>query len=318
MRESYWDNLKFILIYCVVLGHCLGCCTTTGLSVVLWDFVYLFHIPLFVFISGRFSNIQSNNYNKGILNLFLVYMIFHVFRTSHGIITGNAKLESFLTPAYTFWYLLSLVYWRILVKFLPQKDNGIILLCSFILGIIAGFIPLDTQMSFQRTFCYLPLFLLGYYTKSTDIQMNVKKMPKYLAIGGLFIIISILYLFFKDKSLYPILTGSHHYSHPMYAIYRIIMYIIAVLSGILIMDITPSTNSWISKYGQQTMFIFLYHSFIIRAIKRFSHQHIINIDTTLSFILSIAVMALMFILLRIKFLRQLTNPITFFKNNKKS
>ena len=63
MRESYWDNLKFILIYCVVLGHCLGCCTTSGLSVALWDFVYLFHIPLFVFISGRFSNIQSNNYN---------------------------------------------------------------------------------------------------------------------------------------------------------------------------------------------------------------------------------------------------------------
>lgn len=318
MRESYWDNLKFILIYCVVLGHCLGCCTTSGLSVALWDFVYLFHIPLFVFISGRFSNIQSNNYNKGILNLFLVYLIFHVLRTSHGIITGNAKLESLLTPAYTFWYLLSLVYWRILVKFLPQKDNGIILLCSFILGIIAGFIPLDTQMSFQRTFCYLPLFLLGYYTKSIDIQKNIKKIPKYLAISGLLFIFTILFFFFQDKSLYPILTGSLHYSNPMYSIYRIIMYIIAVFSGVLIMNITPSTNSWISIYGQQTMFIFIYHSFIIRAIKRFFHQHIMNTDTTIAIILSIAIMALLFILLRIKLLRQLTNPITFFKNNKKS
>ena len=318
MRESYWDNLKFILIYCVVLGHCLGCCTTHGLSIVFWDFVYLFHIPLFVFISGRFSNVQSKNYNKGILNLLFVYILFHIIRSGHGIITAHAKFDSLLTPAYTLWYLLTLVYWRILVKFLPQKDNGIIISTAFVIGILAGFIPISTEMSFQRTFCYLPLFLLGYYTKNLDLQTWVKRIPRYLSIGGLIIIILSLYVFLRDKDLEHIVTGSVYYTQPTYALYRFLMYIAAFVSGLFIMNITPTKYSWISKYGQQTMFIFLYHSFIIRAIKRFSHQHIINIDTTLAIILSIAIMALMFLLLRFKILRQLTNPITFFKKHKKS
>lgn len=57
MREriALWDNLKFILITAVVIGHFADFVvdrSDTCKSIYL--FIYAFHMPLFIFISGLF------------------------------------------------------------------------------------------------------------------------------------------------------------------------------------------------------------------------------------------------------------------------
>ena len=54
-RVALWDNLKFLLVTCVVIGHFADQFTDVSLiydSIFL--FIYSFHIPLFIFISGIF------------------------------------------------------------------------------------------------------------------------------------------------------------------------------------------------------------------------------------------------------------------------
>lgn len=56
-RNSYFDTTKFILIFLVVFGHFLE--SKMGHSLIcneLHAFIYLFHMPLFIFISGYFSH----------------------------------------------------------------------------------------------------------------------------------------------------------------------------------------------------------------------------------------------------------------------
>ena len=54
-RDPYFDNLKFILILLVVLGHF----TTLNLNNLhlasISNIIYSFHMPIFIFISGYFS-----------------------------------------------------------------------------------------------------------------------------------------------------------------------------------------------------------------------------------------------------------------------
>ena len=58
-RDSYWDCLKFYLIFLVVLGHTLELSNNEGtVNRAVYNCIYLFHMPLFVFISGRFSHIR--------------------------------------------------------------------------------------------------------------------------------------------------------------------------------------------------------------------------------------------------------------------
>ena len=54
-RIYYWDNLKFILIAFVALGHFVEVQINDFSNFKgAFLFIYLFHMPLFVFITGFF------------------------------------------------------------------------------------------------------------------------------------------------------------------------------------------------------------------------------------------------------------------------
>ena len=61
-RVSLWDNAKFLLIFLVVLGHFADYYTKDSLNMRrLFLFIYLFHMPAFIFISGLFSKNTVNH-----------------------------------------------------------------------------------------------------------------------------------------------------------------------------------------------------------------------------------------------------------------
>ena len=69
-RDIYWDSLKYLLIVFVVWGHFTEINNPVGsINRVIFNFIYLFHMPLFVFVSGRFSHLKDKtNIAKALLN----------------------------------------------------------------------------------------------------------------------------------------------------------------------------------------------------------------------------------------------------------
>ena len=56
-RIALWDNLKFILITLVVAGHFADeIMDYTSIYSSIFLFIYAFHMPLFIFISGYFHS----------------------------------------------------------------------------------------------------------------------------------------------------------------------------------------------------------------------------------------------------------------------
>ena len=55
-RDLYWDSLKFVLIFLVVYGHTIETYSPDGsINRAIYNLIYVFHMPLFIFISGYFS-----------------------------------------------------------------------------------------------------------------------------------------------------------------------------------------------------------------------------------------------------------------------
>ena len=54
-RDYFFDNLKAVLIFLVVLGHFLLPIHGRNYLVVVKRLIYVFHMPLFVFVSGYFA-----------------------------------------------------------------------------------------------------------------------------------------------------------------------------------------------------------------------------------------------------------------------
>jgi fucose 4-O-acetylase-like acetyltransferase len=79
-RIPLWDNARFLAISLVVLGLALTKTTAaTESAYVLSTVIYLFHIPLFVFLSGYFSSTDApilKRLQSVLVDLLLPYLIF--------------------------------------------------------------------------------------------------------------------------------------------------------------------------------------------------------------------------------------------------
>lgn len=171
-RIALFDNIKGILIILVVLGHIAHPIHNENpvLSAV-FDIIYLFHMPLFVFMSGLFA---KGAYRGGKLNVdrILSFLVLGFgFQIALALVNGAA-----LTPARILsftsapWYLASMACWYALTPALshlgPQRGLALALAVS----VLWGMVDLSSGLlAISRTIAFLPCFALGYYLKPQDI-----------------------------------------------------------------------------------------------------------------------------------------------------
>ena len=72
-RAALWDNLKFLLILTVVLGHFAAQYLSAQSFRALWIFVYAFHMPAFIYIAGLLHR-NRNIAQKAFSFVFLGYL----------------------------------------------------------------------------------------------------------------------------------------------------------------------------------------------------------------------------------------------------
>ena len=266
-RHIFWDNFKGILIFLVVFGHFLYQyaikCNGT-LADDIFVIIYLFHMPAFIFASGYMSKSKRSQSKKSLLKLLLYYLVFNTGMMIFLNIFKGTQVN-LLTPYNSYWYLLSLIAWRATINDL-SKVKGILPI-SIIIAILIGFWPeFSNVLSIRRTIAFFPFFLLGYtYEKGKLTEMlekkNLKKTLIYLgvlitAVIGLFAFVNM-----KNISLNMLLMGT--YKTPIDALYRILIFVIAIIMTILVLLVTPNKRiPLISNIGRNSLLIYLVHRFI--------------------------------------------------------
>lgn len=75
-RINWIDWGKAFAIYLVVLGHLLS---ETGVEGKIHDFIYLFHMPFFFFISGLLFKIKENNIREMFSRIWHSLIIPYIF-----------------------------------------------------------------------------------------------------------------------------------------------------------------------------------------------------------------------------------------------
>lgn len=134
-RNVYFDNLKGFLILLVIIGHTLEPLIDKFLNLrALYIFIYLFHIPMFVFISGFFSHKKSN------IGKFLLYFIIFewVYRLLFWGLFNQNVLTNPTTPTWIMWFLSSLITWQILLRIIPEKWIFILPIVCLPVGVFSG------------------------------------------------------------------------------------------------------------------------------------------------------------------------------------
>ena len=104
-RDYRIDGIKWLLIVLVTFGHVIEPALSNPIANKLYSIIYIFHMPLFVFISGYYANVKDKEklISKGfmLLETFLVVMIPQCFY--------YGSIIPLLNPENSGWYLISLI-----------------------------------------------------------------------------------------------------------------------------------------------------------------------------------------------------------------
>lgn len=320
-RDKFWDSLKFILISFVVYGHMIEIFAPDGsYNRAMYNFIYTFHMGFFLFISGRFSQVKDRKkYRKGIILLIETYIVFQIIRCFKVIMIGNTLnyVSGVIFPKGTMWYIGYLIMYRSFIYFTPQRIREhqcvIMILISFLLALFWGFVPVRT---FQKLFAFFPYFLLGYYSIKIDIKSRIMRLPVYDAFAGIVIIFFLFYFLLNFDIGYIIYChvsffGDYTQISPFYLfIFRGLVYISAIIISIFIMRIALSYDVF-PQLGKKTLFIYMYHSFIVLAFRFLITHGYIAGNEFLLIGYTIFIIVFLIVLSKVRFFNILMNPVSF-------
>jgi len=278
-RVYFYDNLKFILIVLVTIGHFLLCLETISLNaktVILW--IYSFHMPLFIFITGFLSKKLTEadggfRLNK-VLNLFILYIIFKFLAhfITVGIFHEPVSFALFIENECP-WYILALCIWMVLTFIFNRIKPNYLLCGSIAVSLLIGFDDtITTYFSISRVIVFYPFFLIGYYLSKDNMKKLLDKInKKSIKIASILILICVFLICFAFvdkiyciKSFFtgqvPYLYASTPYDFLASDMFtRGFCYIISLILGIAVMSLVPHKKTFFTNFGSRTLQIYILH-----------------------------------------------------------
>lgn len=275
MRDVALDNLKFILIALVIVGHVIEPLVGRFEWVKgVYIFIYLFHMPMFAYVSGVVSSrkIDDAVINSIVTKLVIPYLFLEIIYSLFDffVFSRNTLTISPLVPYWILWYMFSLILWRLLLPIYSQFKFPILL--SIFTGLACGFNSYDYNLSFSRTFVFFPFFLLGHYGHAKILEKIGKyEISRIIGIAVIAATLVIILTTAEHSSFnFGWLYGSRSYSKlgvewEQGVIYRACIYALALLLGMAFLSVVPKRRGFYTAYGKESLYIYVLHGFVIKS-----------------------------------------------------
>ena len=285
IRACGYDNIKFILIFCVVLGHLLELLGTFSGAATLFRIIYSFHMPVFLFFSGFFARYSGK---KIVFQLIYPYILFQIlyqlFR--HFVLNGGAAADfdlQFTTPYWLLWYLMAMIFYYLLLPLfsrLTGRKYIAALAVSFAVSLLVGFEDsVGYYLSLSRFFVFLPYFMLGHWAGKHTEQIKGFLQRRSAGMKGLCVLLTCgvlaaaVYIWKSPHIAGYMMFGSYSYSAGGYHIgIRLSLTVVALIwlafFLIVVQAVLCRRIPVISGIGANTLPIFLLHGFFTKLAER--------------------------------------------------
>lgn len=277
-RIMGYENLKFMLIVLVVLGHFLENQYSSGQKSfqVLFLAIYFFHMPAFIFLSGLVQNIEKKPDYRRVLAFVILGYVYKIFN-SLLVFVGTGKWEfSLLKENGIPWFMFVMAICPVLAYLVREIKPVFMLTFAVIIGCMAGFDQslADGFLVIGRTVVYFPFYLIGCYLNAEKL-MNFCKNKK-IKILSVFCLtgycLSMTLFIDRLYKIRHIVTGKNPYNEWAIAhgsvLLRLLCYVGALLVIIALISLIPDKEfPVISKAGGNTLAVYFWHRNILKVVK---------------------------------------------------
>ncbi|MCW2738126.1 MAG: Fucose 4-O-acetylase [Nocardioides sp.] len=273
-RDPWLDNVKMVLVTLVVIGHSIGLVEATQGSHWVYDFIYLWHIPAFVFVSGYLSKSfewDRRRMKSLVYTLAIPYLLFEpaLFYFRRTVVDENVTGPLWLEPHWTMWYLIVLLMWRLVTPIL--KLHWLFLPLSVVVSLLGGLWDTDALM-IPRFLGLLPFFVLGLHLEPRhlkhldDVWVRVAAVPTLVGIG----IMAVYTDTWAETALLWYDTGYNEIPIDNEIVFqtRLTIMMVGLLGAFAAMSLVPRRPlGWFTTMGTATMVVYLFHGFVIKTVK---------------------------------------------------
>ncbi|MBP1755431.1 MAG: hypothetical protein H6Q59_1829 [Firmicutes bacterium] len=272
-RDYLFDNLKAILIILVVWGHILASMRAENDVIKsIYFFIFFFHMPAMVFISGYFSKKLDKIRNNAVVTLLIPYLILNLIDYFYKILLLREEPFGFrfFNPNWGLWYLLTLFLWKFFLKDLIKLK--FVLPLSFAFALFSGFSKEFSEfMALGRMVCFLPFFLLGYYAVPEHIA-KIRSLPKPLfALVPVFTGILSVFIVYRDIFDTELLFLRTYYPEGeeiRTMLFRLLILIVALAMLLTLINLVSAKKNFLTYLGTSTMTVYILHIFTIPALEK--------------------------------------------------
>ncbi|MGN0145028.1 MAG: acyltransferase family protein [Clostridium sp.] len=270
-RDNYFDNLRGFLILAVIIGNSLEYISPSSIDPhYLILFLYMFHMPLFTFISGYFCRKSKRSTADKVFDTARIYFFAQIFYFifNRYILNRTSVKFQLLYPSWTLWYLLALTIWYVISDHIKNYKKAFIL--SVIASLLIGFDgSIGTYASGSRVFFFLPFFIAGM---AFNKEHFLEKYRKYAVHFSILTSIILLILFFireftSVEYLFEYASYTYYNDSILYAfILRIFHYIGGfIICGFLLIVFTDK-KTFLTWFGRNSLILYISHAAVIQLL----------------------------------------------------
>ena len=268
-RDPFFDNAKLLLVTLVVVGHSWTLLPDVSTSGPVYVFLYTFHVPAFVLVTGYLSRrftFTRPNVQRLLGTVVAPYLVFEtllaLFRTSVGEEDFGVL---YVNPHWPLWYLTVLFLWRLVTPLFNRVAHPLAL--AVVVCVVGGLNTVDA-LDLPRAFGLLPFFVAGLTMTREQFDWLARprvRVAATLLLALTFVVATFVAGQFSKEWLY----WRHGYADlgvPFWlgACVRLGLLVVAGTLTLSALSLIPRSQRWFTPLGAASLVVYLCHGFAVK------------------------------------------------------
>ncbi len=266
-RDPYLDNVKFLAMVLVVVGHFWTALRGEHLVASAYLLLYLFHMPVFVFLAGLTAStgtISERRLRGLVTGIAVPYLLFQTaYEVAGSWLVGERELD-LLAPPWLMWFLAALFVWRLTAPIWGRLRGGVGIAVAISL---VGGLTSAADLALAQVLGLLPFFVLGLKLDRVHLHRlarPVLRVPATVVFGAAAV---------ACWTLVPRVDMEWIYWRSSYdqlgvgltegAVARAGLLVVALVLSAAFLILVPRRRYWFTRLGERTMYAYLLHGFTV-------------------------------------------------------
>ncbi|MEE1938146.1 acyltransferase family protein [Streptomyces sp. TRM 70361] len=271
-RDAFLDNAKYLALVLVAVAHAWEPLRDTSRATEgLYRFVYVFHMPAFIIISGYLSRSfegRPNQLRRLVTGVIVPYLI---FETAFTLVMRWAdtpdKSFTVLNPNYALWFLIALFIWRLTTPLWKLLRHP--LAVSLVIAALASATPnIGGDLNLQRVLQFLPYFVLGLQLRPEHLGTVRHRTVRLLAAPVAAVALAVAYWSVPRVERNWVFrgAGAQELGAPWWSgpVMTGLLFGAAVVLTACFLAWVPSHRTWFTALGAGTMYGYLLHVYPVQ------------------------------------------------------